>query len=170
MRALTSGNWQDYNVRPQPTQQAQQQSTPQFIKNFMDAFEQSKQDFMKSEAGQTVRQGLIDYLKGDATKPEVISRVAQLLPQDQKEEPEAKVEVEEKTDDGEYDWEYEYKPGDTFGQVLLDLGASDGSNLWGPAGDVAYYTQQLREQDMLDANGNVKLGKKFHLKKRPAGV
>ena len=74
------------------------------------------------------------------------------------------------SNESSYDWEYEYKPGDTFGQVLLNLGASDGSNLWGPAGDVAYYTQQLREQDMLDANGNVKLGKKFRLKKRPSNV
>lgn len=62
--------------------------------------------------------------------------------------------------------EYTYKPGDTFGQVLLDLGLSKPGQLWGPNGDVDYYTRQLRDQDMLDARGNVKLGKKFKLIRR----
>lgn len=64
--------------------------------------------------------------------------------------------------------EYTYKSGDTFGQVLLDLGLSDasGSNLWGDDGDVAYYTQQLREQGALDQNGNIPVGTKVKLRKK----
>lgn len=61
---------------------------------------------------------------------------------------------------------YTYKPGDTFGQVLLDLGLSDGSRLWGSGGDVEFYTQQLKAQDMLDSRGNVKLGIPFKLRRR----
>ncbi len=61
---------------------------------------------------------------------------------------------------------YTYKPGDTFGQVLLNLGLSDGSRLWGRGGDVEFYTQQLIAQDMLDRNGNVKLGIPFKLRRR----
>ena len=61
---------------------------------------------------------------------------------------------------------YTYKPGDTFGQVLLNLGLSDGTNLWGQGGDVEYYTRQLIDQNMLDYNGNVKLGIPFKLRRR----
>jgi len=61
---------------------------------------------------------------------------------------------------------YTYKPGDTFGQVLLNLGLSDGSHLWGQGGDVEYYTQQLVDQGMLDSRGNVKLGIPFKLRRR----
>lgn len=61
---------------------------------------------------------------------------------------------------------YTYKPGDTFGQVLLNLGLSDGSKLWGAGGDVEYYTQQLIDQNMLDSRGNVKLGIPFKLRRR----
>ena len=89
------------------------------------------------------------------------------------EEEKAEEKVEEKTenaapakeDEGEV-ITYTYKPGDTFGRVLLNLGLSDGSNLWGPGGDVDFYTQQLREQNMLDYNGNVKLGIPFKLRRR----
>ena len=38
---------------------------------------------------------------------------------------------------------YTYKKGDTFGQVILDLGLNTSHGLWGPDGDVAYYTAQL---------------------------
>lgn len=79
-------------------------------------------------------------------------------------EPEAEPEVEEESEEDYVT--YTYKPGDTFGQVLLNLGLSDGSNLWGPGGDVEYYTQQMRDQDMLDARGNVKLGIPFRLRRR----
>lgn len=78
--------------------------------------------------------------------------------------------VEEKvvtpTEDANEVITYTYKPGDTFGQVLLNLGLSDGTNLWGRGGDVEYYTQQLRDQNMLDFNGNVKLGIPFKLRRR----
>lgn len=65
---------------------------------------------------------------------------------------------EEKLDTGAV--EYTYKKGDTFGQVLLDLGLSQPENLWGDDGDVAYYTKQLRSQGI---NGNVPIGTKISL-------
>ena len=65
---------------------------------------------------------------------------------------------------------YTYKPGDTFGQVLLDLGLSDGSNLWGPDGDVAYYTNQLASQGALDSRGNIPAGTTISLLKRAQGI
>lgn len=61
---------------------------------------------------------------------------------------------------------YTYKPGDTFGQVILDLGLDTDAGLWGSDGDVAYYTQQLIEQGMLDDRGNVKIGQPFKLRRR----
>lgn len=83
-------------------------------------------------------------------------------------EPEVKEEVKEEVtpEETEEKIEYTYKPGDTFGQVLLNLGLSDGTNLWGPGGDVEYYTQQLIAQNMLDQRGNVKLGIPFYLTRR----
>lgn len=61
---------------------------------------------------------------------------------------------------------YSYVPGDSFGRVLLKLGLSDGSNLWGAGGDVEYYTQQLINQNMLDRRGNVLLYTPFTLTKK----
>ena len=58
---------------------------------------------------------------------------------------------------------YSYVPGDTFGQVLLNLGISDGAHLWGAGGDVEYYTQQLIDQNVLDRRGNVLLYTPFTL-------
>lgn len=58
---------------------------------------------------------------------------------------------------------YTYVYGDYFSKVLVNLGLDEG-NLWGPEGTVAYYTVQLIEQDMLDVNGNVKVGVPFTLK------
>ena len=72
--------------------------------------------------------------------------------------------TEEESDDDIV--EYTYKPGDSLGQVLLTLGLSDGSRLWGSDGDVDFYTQQLREQGVLDSNGNVKIGVPFKLRRR----
>lgn len=60
------------------------------------------------------------------------------------------------------DISYTYKYGDTFGQVLVNLGL-DGGQLWGSQGTVRRYTKQLIEQNMLDANGNVYVGKPFTL-------
>lgn len=79
-------------------------------------------------------------------------------------ETEPKAETKDE-DEGEV-IEYTYKPGDTFGQVLLNLGLSDGSNLWGSGGDVEFYTEQLKNQNMLDSRGNVKLGIPFKLRRR----
>ena len=47
---------------------------------------------------------------------------------------------------------YTYKQGDTFGQVILDLGLNTSHGLWGPDGDVEYYTKQ---QNII---GNVPIG------------
>lgn len=60
---------------------------------------------------------------------------------------------------------YTYGKGDYFSKVLKKLGLDEG-NLWGKNGTVAYYTQQLIAQDMLDARGNVKIGKPFTLTRR----
>ena len=62
---------------------------------------------------------------------------------------------------------YVYKQGDTFGQVICDLGLKTSHGLWGePDGDVYYYTQQLIDQGALDANGNVIVGREIVLTPR----
>lgn len=58
---------------------------------------------------------------------------------------------------------YTYRKGDTFGQVLLDLGLSDSAHLWGDNGDVAYYTNQLHEQGIW---GNIPIGQVIRLTPR----
>lgn len=58
---------------------------------------------------------------------------------------------------------YTYKPGDNFGQVLLNLGLSSANNLWGPNGDVAYYTKQLNDQGIY---GNIPTGRTIRLRRR----
>lgn len=69
----------------------------------------------------------------------------------------------EPTPEPEKVW-YTYKQGDTFGQVLKDLGLDEG-HLWGDDGTVKYYTDQLWETqpDVFDANGNIIIGKPFYL-------
>ena len=59
---------------------------------------------------------------------------------------------------------YTYKQGDTFGQVLKNLGLDEG-NLWGDNGTVKYYTDQLwaTQPNVFDANGNIKIGVPFYL-------
>lgn len=57
---------------------------------------------------------------------------------------------------------YTYVKGDYFSKVLVKLGIDEGK-LWGKDGTVEYYTQQLIEQDVLDINGNVKIGVPFTL-------
>ena len=47
---------------------------------------------------------------------------------------------------------YTYKSGDTFGQVILNLGLNTGHGLWGDDGDVAYYAKQL------GISGNIPVG------------
>lgn len=63
------------------------------------------------------------------------------------------------------DVSYTYVKGDYFSKVLVKLGL-DGGNLWGANGTVKYYTQQLIEQNVLDARGNVKIGVPFTLKRK----
>ena len=61
---------------------------------------------------------------------------------------------------------YTYKPGDTFGQVILDLGLGTGNGLWGTNGDVDYYTRQLIEQGALNNYGNIPIGTTIKLRRR----
>lgn len=61
--------------------------------------------------------------------------------------------------------EYTYHKGDYFSKVLVTLGLDEG-HLWGADGTVAYYTEQLIKQEMLDSNGNVKIGIPFTLTRR----
>lgn len=64
--------------------------------------------------------------------------------------------------------EYTYKPGDTFGRVLMKIGLSDGRNLWGDNGDVAYYTKQLVDQGFWPSGqpGNIPVGSTIRLRRR----
>lgn len=62
--------------------------------------------------------------------------------------------------------EYTYKPGDTFGQVIKNLGLQTDNGLWGPNGDVAYYTQQLAEQGAMNSRGNIPIGTTIRLVRR----
>ena len=58
---------------------------------------------------------------------------------------------------------YTYKKGDTFGQVILDLGLNTSHGLWGADGDVAYYGEQLHEQGIY---GNIPIGTTIYLTPR----
>lgn len=60
--------------------------------------------------------------------------------------------------------DYTYKEGDTFGQVILNLGLGTSHGLWGEDGDVAYYDQQLHDQGIY---GNIPIGTTIHLIRRP---
>lgn len=63
--------------------------------------------------------------------------------------------------------EYTYKPGDTFGQVLVDLGLATDKGLWGSDGDVAFYDQQLWAQGAPDpVTGFIPVGTTIKLRKR----
>ena len=70
-------------------------------------------------------------------------------------------------DEGEY-VTYTYKPGDTFGQVILDLGLNTGKGLWGSDGDVEFYNKQLLEQGIWPDNElhNIPIGTTIKLKRR----
>lgn len=86
-----------------------------------------------------------------------------------KEQKEAETATEEApADDGET-IEYTYKAGDTFGQVIKDLGLESGNGLWGDNGDVNYYTQQLIDQGIWGDGvaGNIPIGTIIRLKQRP---
>lgn len=59
--------------------------------------------------------------------------------------------------------QYTYKSGDTFGQVILNLGLNTGHGLWGPDGDVNYYNAQLHAQGIY---GNIPVGRTITLVRR----
>lgn len=59
--------------------------------------------------------------------------------------------------------EYTYKKGDTFGQVIINLGLTTKHGLWGENGDVNYYNAQLNEQGIY---GNIPIGTTIKLRKR----
>lgn len=66
---------------------------------------------------------------------------------------------------------YIYKKGDYFSKMLVEQGFSDGTNLWGANGDVAFYNEQLYRQGILDYyNGkywnNIPIGTEIRLEKR----
>ena len=63
---------------------------------------------------------------------------------------------------------YTYKKGDTFGQVIKNLGLQTSNGLWGPNGDVEYYTQQLIDQGVWPdgVRGNIPIGTTIKLTKR----
>jgi len=64
--------------------------------------------------------------------------------------------------------EYTYKPGDTFGQVITNLGLKTSNGLWGPNGDVEYYTKQLMDQGVWPdgVRGNIPVGTTIKLRRR----
>lgn len=63
---------------------------------------------------------------------------------------------------------YTYKPGDTFGQVILDLGLGTANGLWGTNGDVDYYTKQLIDQGIWSDGipHNIPIGTTIKLRRR----
>lgn len=67
-----------------------------------------------------------------------------------------------------YDDSYDipFLEGDTLGDVINELGIGTKNGLWGPNGDVAYYTLQLLNQGALDKNGNIRPGTIIKLKRR----
>lgn len=75
--------------------------------------------------------------------------------------------AEETADEGEY-VTYTYKPGDNFGQVILDLGLGTNKGLWGADGDVEYYAKQLLDQGIWGNNipANIPIGTTIKLKRR----
>lgn len=58
---------------------------------------------------------------------------------------------------------FKYVAGDTLGDVIKELGLQTDKGLWGPDGDVEYYTKQLREQGI---NGNIPTDRVIKLQKR----
>lgn len=79
--------------------------------------------------------------------------------------------AEDEYDESDY-VTYTYKPGDTFGNVLLKTGLATDKGLWGSDGDVAYYNKQLVDTKLNPALGgklsNIPVGTKIKLLKRGA--
>lgn len=98
-------------------------------------------------------------IEKNGTDVETLKEIAEAAKPEEPKQPEEKESAEDVVT-------YTYKPGDTFGQVLLNLGLSDGTNLWGQGGDVDFYTQQLREQNALNSMGNIPIGTTIRLRRR----
>lgn len=69
------------------------------------------------------------------------------------------------------DTTYNYVQGDTFGQVIINLGYATDKGLWGKDGDVQYYNAQLFEQGILDYRdgkywNNIPVGTEIKLEHR----
>lgn len=79
--------------------------------------------------------------------------------------------AEDEYDESDY-VTYTYKPGDTFGNVLLKTGLATDKGLWGSDGDVAFYNKQLVDTKLNPALGgrltNIPVGTKIKLLKRGA--
>lgn len=103
-----------------------------------------------------VASGIIDNITGGVTTEEPKTE----------ETPKVEEVVQTQPEDEGETIAYTYKPGDTFGQVILDLGLGTGNGLWGTDGDVEYYTKQLVDQGALDSYGNIPIGTTIKLKRR----
>lgn len=79
--------------------------------------------------------------------------------------------AEDEYDESDY-VTYTYKPGDTFGNVLLKTGLATDKGLWGSDGDVAFYNKQLVDTKLNPSLGgrltNIPVGTKIKLLKRGA--
>ena len=111
---------------------------------------------------------IVDGMNGvvrDEDKEEIKEETKEETPA---ENPEVKPTAEASKPIEENVVEYVYKPGDTFGQVIKNLGLNTDAGLWGANGDVAYYTQQLIDQGIWPDNvaHNIPIGTKIRLKRR----
>lgn len=175
------------DIISQLTTKINQADDPAFVKNLRDAFKgvtnamDKKTGEFRAKAEEKLTEGLAqDFMRNmkDQTDKSISNfvnslRKAKLFSGSSSAEDDSTSEdngnanqtdsTEETSDDIV---EFSYVPGDTFGQKIIDLGLATDNGLWGDNGDVAYYTQQLRNQGALDERGNVKLGQTFRLKRR----
>lgn len=67
---------------------------------------------------------------------------------------------------------FQINPGDNyngFASKLAEMGEVSEFGLWGEDGDVEFYRQQLKDQDALDENGNIRIGQFISLRRRQKG-
>lgn len=113
---------------------------------------------------------------GEKDEDTFISKLRGALGTEEGKDDEDDVEVTGPKAEDEYDESdyvtYTYKPGDTFGNVLLKTGLATDKGLWGSDGDVAYYNKQLVDTKLNPALGgklsNIPVGTKIKLLKRGA--
>ena len=123
----------------------------------------SKSDYNKGELTDEAKSKGPSAWNSETTNPDGSSKV---------ESDNNETTPETVTDDTEDTIEYTYQPGDTFGQVIKNLGLNTDKGLWGPDGDVEYYTKQLEPQ--LWSSGaweqgrrqNIPIGTTIKLKRR----